>query len=98
MCTHITYIQKLQVCDFHFLWECQRILLQYFWGSPQAVGSLSNLRQRIERLGVDKKGKVFSRGDEFIVHAFHGHLAASICTHLSLSSPDDLISEETSFQ
>ena len=88
----------LQIGDFHFLWETQRVLLQYFWGNPTAVDSLSNLRQRIERFRVDKKGKVFSAGDEFIVHTLHGHLAASICTELKLGSMDDAINEHVSLE
>ena len=64
---------------------------EFYSSTSGAVGSLSNIRQRIEKLGVDKKGKDFSRGEEFIVHAFHDHLAAS------LSSPDDLAKKQ-SFQ
>ena len=59
---------KLKLGDFHFLWENQ-----YFNPFGEILGCLvlSNLRQcYIERLGVDQKGKVFSIGDEFILHAF----------------------------
>ena len=97
-CSTYTITSYLIKGDFHFLWECQHILLQYFWGNPSAIGSLSNLRQCIEQLGVDKKGKVFSTGDEFLVHTLHGHLAASICTHLNIASMDDDVGKETSIE
>ena len=81
-------LRYVHVGDFHFLWEAQRVLLQSFWGNPGIPGSLSNLRQQIDRLGVDEKGKVFSVGDEFIIHTFQGHLSVSICEKLGLGSLD----------
>ena len=60
--------------DFHFLWECLRSVFIMFWGSPAHIGSLCNLREYIQRTGVDKAVKVFNRGDEFLVHAFKSHL------------------------
>ena len=41
---------------------------------------------------------MFSTGDEFLIHSFHGHLAASICTHLNITSMDDDMDEETSIE
>ena len=72
----------------HFLWETQRIILESYWGTPRAVGSLSNLRLSINRLGVDQKGKIFSVGDEFLMHCFYGHLISSICEQFHLDAPD----------
>jgi hypothetical protein len=42
--------------------------------------------------------KVFSTGDEFLVHAFKAHLAARICTCLKLKSTSDAIPHEKSLQ
>lgn len=44
--TMIIYI-IMHVGDFHFLWECRRVILDAFWGDVRAVGSLSNLRQHV---------------------------------------------------
>ena len=74
--------------DFHFLWETQRVILESYWGTPRAVGSLSNLRLSINRLSVDQKGKVFSVGDEFIIHCFHSHLISNICDQFHLDAVD----------
>ncbi len=68
-----------------------------FWGTPAQSGSLCNLREVIRRTSVDKgvndKGvKVFNVGDEFLMHAFKGHLISSIMTHLKIKSVDDKIS------
>ena len=84
--------------DFHFLWECARVLLLMFWGSPAHVGSLCNLRELVRRLQVDKAGKVFNVCDEFIVHAYKSHLLAAVCTQLKLESPDAFITHESNLQ
>ena len=65
-----------------------------FWGDVRAAGSLSNLRQHINRLSVDQKGKVFNTGDEFLLHCFHAHLAAAICQQLGIKSIDADIPHE----
>ena len=62
-----------------------------FWGSPAQVGSLCDLREIIRRTQVDKTVKVFNIGDEFLIHAFKGHLIASIMTHLKVTKPTDQI-------
>lgn len=84
--------------DFHFLWECQRVLLEAFWGDVKIVGSLSNLRQYINRLSVDLKGKVFNTGDEFLVHCFHAHLTAAICQKFGIKSVDDEIPHNSTYE
>ena len=66
------------------------------WGSPTMPGSLSCLREKIERFQVDKSVKVFNVGDEFVVHCFKAHLAARLCTLLKLSSPSEAIQHEAS--
>ena len=81
--------------DFHFLWEWQKVIPQSFWGGgPTISGSISNMRQVVERFGVDQKGKTFSVGDEFVIHVFHSHLAASICEELNIESLDSSITSE----
>ena len=55
-----------------------------------------NVREQIRRNKVDKSVKVFSLGDEFLVHTFKAHLAAKICTNLKLKSTSDAIQHETS--
>ena len=85
----------MHVGDFHFLWECQRVLLDTFWGDVRAVGSLSNLRQHINRLSVDQRGKVFNSRDEFLIHCFHAHLTAAICQVLVKSTEADISHEHT---
>ena len=80
--------------ETHFLWECQKVILQSFWGGPTISGSISNLRQVVERFGVDQKGKIFSVGDEFVIHVFHSHFAASICEELNIESLDSSITSE----
>ena len=84
--------------DFHFLWECLRVVFKIFWGSPSHTGSLCNHREYIRRLQVDKSVKVFNVGDEFLVHVFKAHLAANICTLLKLESRNDPIDHEKSLQ
>ena len=84
--------------DFHFLWECLKVLLLMFWGSPTHTGSLCNLREFVRRVQVDKTGKVFNVCDEFILHAFKSHLLAAICTQLKLQSLDTPIVHDQNLQ
>ena len=60
------YASIIFVGDFHFLWECARVLLLAFWGKVNEPGSFCNLRNRVNRNLVDKQGKTFSVTDEFI--------------------------------
>lgn len=75
--------------DFHFLWECLRVVFTIFWGNPSDTGSLCNMRENINRKLVTKTVKVFNTGDEFLVHAFKAHFIARICSILGISSPCD---------
>ena len=84
--------------DFHFLWECLRVLLQLFWGTPKQTGSLCHLRELVHRVQVDKSGKVFNTCDEFVLHAFKGHLVAAICTYLNIHSKVSPIKHDSSLQ
>lgn len=82
--------------DFHFLWECLRVIFLTFWGTPAEHGSLCNVREQIRRNQVDKDVKVFSVGDEFVIHSFKAHLTARVCTTLGLHSTSDTIPHEKS--
>ena len=84
--------------DFHFLWECLRVVFAIFWGNPTQSGSLCNMREQINRKLVDKKVKVFSIGDEFLLHAFKAHLTARVCTLFKINSPADNIQHPCSTQ
>ena len=50
----------------------------------------------MQRLQVDKSVKTFNTGDEFVVHAFKGHLMAAVCTILKVNSPQDPIAHDSS--
>lgn len=73
------------VGDFHFLWECLRVVFGIFWGTPAQPGSLCNLREIVRRTRVDKAVKVFNVGDEFLIHVFKSHLIASIMRELKMT-------------
>ena len=84
--------------DFHFLWECLRVLFSIFWGTPSDAGSLCNMRELIGRKQVSKAVKVFNVGDEFLVHCFKAHFTARVCSVLGISSPPDNIEHTTSLE
>lgn len=69
-----------------------------FWGSPAQHGSLSNMREHVRRLQVDKNVKVFNVGDEFLIHAFKAHLAAAVCSVLKISSVTEAIAHENTLE
>lgn len=80
--------------DFHFLWECLRVIFAIFWGTPGHPGSLCSIREYINWKQVNRSATVFSVSDEFIMHAFKGHLVVSICTQLKIASPKNAIQHE----
>lgn len=84
--------------DFHFLWECLKVIFDIFWGTPAQHGSLSNMRESVRWLQVDKKVKIFNVGDEFLMHVFKAHLVASICSLLNITCTPDAIPHENSIQ
>ena len=73
--------------DFHFLWECLKLIFLMFWGTTSQPGSLCNVREYISRKQVDKEAKVFNVADEFLIHTFKSHLLARVCSLLKLTSP-----------
>ena len=90
------YKHSANVGDFfHFMWECLRVIFRIFWGKPSQPGSLCNLCERVQ---VDKAVKVFSIGDEFMMHAFRAHLTAGILTTLNLNSTSDPIQHPESHE
>ena len=72
-----TYMYQYMLGDFHFMWECVRIILSWYWGNASTPGSLYHLREIVRHHKVDQKGKVFSIADEFIHNCFHSHLLAN---------------------
>ena len=74
------------VGDFHFLWECLRIIFDCYWGKTTQHGSLVCLRELISRNKVDKAVKTFSIGDEFLTHVFQAHLLVQCFKHFKVSS------------
>ena len=82
--------------DFHFLWECLRVIFSMYWGSPSQVGSLCNLREVIRRVQVDKGVKLFNVGDEFLLHVFKSHFKASILLILNVHTTSDSVSHQLS--
>lgn len=58
----------------------------------------NHVREYVQRLQVDKNVKTFNIGDEFLVHAFKGHLTAAICTLLKLKSQDDPVAHIPTLQ
>ena len=94
---HVYIYVQAQTCsgDFHFLWECQKVLLMTYWGSRR---SLCNIRELIRRVQVDKGGKVFNVCDEFLLHTYKGHLIAAICTELHIDTPETPIEHESTLQ
>ena len=56
------------------------------------------LRELVHRVQVDKGGKVFNTCDEFVLHAFKGHLIAAVCTQLTLNSKDSSLQHDPSLQ
>lgn len=94
----LSLVLTIIIGDFHFLWECLRVVFTIFWGNPSLPGSLCNMRELINRKQVDKKVKVFSVGDEFLLHAFKAHLTARVCTLFNIQSPADSIPHPCSMQ
>ena len=76
--------------DFHFLWECLRVVFLLFWGSPTEIGSLANIRCLLNRKNVDKDAKKFQPSDEFLQNVLQSYLVASLTHFLEMESPDQV--------
>ena len=96
-CKHHSDYALHTLGDFHFLWECLKIILATFWGTPSLAGSLCHLRELINRLTVTKAAKTFSVADEFVLHCLKAHIIASICVQLNLKCPSDPIPQASTF-
>ena len=64
--------------DFHFTWECLSLCLQTLWGKEEEEGSLSHLKNCVNRTMVDKTAKHFQAADEFFRHV-NLDLCKTIC-------------------
>ena len=74
--------------DFHFLWECLRVIFILFWGSATEIGSLSSLKLLLNRKKVDKDAKQFQSSDEFQHHVMEAYLVASLTCFLGMQTPE----------
>ena len=72
--------------DFHFLWECLKVIIDAFWGKTTTPGSTCSLREYIHRVQLDKQAKSFSVADEFVLHAFKAHLLVHIMAHFGITA------------
>ena len=86
------------VGDFHFLWECLRVVFNIFWGNPGQHGSLCNLREIIHRNRITKDVKVFNVGNKFLLHVFKAHLTAAIMEELKIDTQATTIDHPQSLQ
>ena len=84
--------------DFHFLWECLRVVFTIFWGTPSDIGSLCNMREFVNRKLVTKTVKVFNVGDEFLIHCFKAHFIARVCSIFGISTPADDIEHQANLE
>ena len=75
--------------DFHFAWQCLKVIFLIFWKSHDYLGSLVNLSKLINRNGVTAAAKI-QQSDEFLKHALEAHLTASVITFLNISATSDL--------
>ena len=80
--------------DFHFAWECLKVIFLIFWESHDFPGSLAHLSKLINRSGVTAAAKKFQQSDEFLKHALEAHLTASLITFLNISANSDLIVQD----
>lgn len=55
-----------------------------FWGSAEDRGSLSSLKELVNRKGVDVQAKTFEASDEFLHHTLEAHLTASLLQFLDI--------------
>ena len=87
--------------DFHFQWECLKVIFLLSWGSSDQPGPLAQLRDNVKRRTVTSDAKVFQQGDEFLQNALDAHLIASLVDFLKLDDeshtlpPDELPLTET---
>ena len=88
---HFPYLSCLSG-DFHFAWECLRVIFNSVWGSERDKGSLCHLKNVANRKHADKGVKVFNNGDEFLSHVFQAHLLAAVMSYFKISSTDEELS------
>ena len=84
--------------DFHFLWECLKVIMEIYWGKASQHGSLCNLKEVINQKQVEKKAKNFCTCDEFILHVFKCHMIAAICDIMKLEGPNSNIPHQPTLQ
>ena len=67
-----------------------------YFGVHQFKFGHCNMREHLRRLRVNKAVKVFNTCDEFLIHMFKAHFAASICTHLNIEDTTANIEHQSS--
>ena len=77
--------------DFHFLWECLRVIFLSHWGSVDDKGSLCQMKHLLNRSQVDKDAKRFQQCDEFLQDVLDATLVCALTRFMGLSSPIDEI-------
>ena len=75
--------------DFHFAWECLKVIFLTFWETPDHLGSLAHLNKLVNRSSVTAAAKKFQQAGEFVRHTVEAHLTASLITFLKISDPSD---------
>lgn len=71
--------------DFHFLWECLKVIFLLFWDTPDNPSSLSHLHSIVNRSSVTPDAKRFQQADEFLEHALQAHLSAAALDFFNVS-------------
>ena len=77
--------------DFHFTWECVKVIFLTFWKSADHPGSLAHLATVVNRTGVTIAAKKFQQADEFLMHALEAHLTASLVSFLNIEGTRDTL-------
>lgn len=63
-------------------------------GGVKHTGSLCNLREKINRVQVDKKAKTFNIADEFVINVLKSHLLAALCSMFNIANREEAIPHE----
>ncbi|XP_035697515.1 uncharacterized protein LOC118430637 [Branchiostoma floridae] len=84
--------------DFHFLWEVVKCILLAFCSSSLSTGSLSFLKDLVDRKPLDGRGTNFNVLDEFLHHVHSASLTAALLTHLQMASTADDYRAEDSIE
>jgi hypothetical protein len=86
--TSLWFTLSKHICwpvDFHYLWECLKVIFLISWGTPAQHGWLSNTREQTRRHQVDKTVNVSNVGDQRFQSTFAPpHLEPQKLRHASI--------------